>query len=160
MLAIHANSDCMVDCGIATITSATTDAGEKLAVATPQLEWAQGGDDATADLVCRLDFAQPLKPATKLSFSGTVRVAPAEAVRFADIQPIGQYLGKWLGLQGLPGGMVHAYALNDVVWFQFSPALAAVFHSIHYKDVGGADMDIPDWNDSHANASQPAPAMD
>jgi hypothetical protein len=155
VLGIHADTDCMVDCGVATITSATTDTGEKLATLTPPLEWAQGGDDPTGDLICRLDFVQPATPAKRLSFSGTVRVAPPEAVRVADVTPIGQYLGKWLGLQGLPGGMVHPYLLNDVVWFQFSPQLAAVFHSIHYQDAGGADIDIPDWNDS-AGDKRPA----
>jgi hypothetical protein len=154
-LGIHADTDCMVDCGVATITSATTDTGERLAAVTPPLEWAQGGDDPTGDLICRLDFVQPATPAKRLTFSGTVRVAPPEAVRVADITPIGQYLGKWLGLQGLPGGMVHPYLLNDVVWFQFSPQLAAVFHSIRYQDAGGADIDIPDWNDS-AGDKRPA----
>ena len=144
----------MVDCGIAALTSATTDSGEKLATLTPPLEWVQGGDDPTADLFCRLDFAQPTKPAKTLTFSGTVRVAPPEAVRVADITPVGQYLGKWLALQGLPGGMVHPYLLNDAVWFQFSPQLASVFHSIHYRDAGGADIDIADWNDSAG--AQPA----
>jgi len=146
--ALHADHDTILACPHLEITTAVTDSGEALSLLPPLLDWSQGAEDPSDSGSCHATFKPPQKTARTLTISGRILVAPPGALRFVDLFPLGTYLGAWAAVQGLPGGALHAYRQDDAIWLQFSPALTAVFHSMHYVDADGTELDIPDWTTS------------
>jgi hypothetical protein len=138
----------MLSATCASVSAATTDAGEALAQVAPAFDWSQGIDQPSDELSCHIGFKLPTKPAKELTVTGTLRVAPAAALRYLDLSPLGTYAGQWVGVQGMADGAVHPYRLGDQLWFQFSPAFANVFHCIEYADPAGEAQEISDWNAS------------
>lgn len=153
-LLVHAPSAELIDALPAGAATATTASGAVLAPLPAPLTWAQGPQEPVAEITCHLAFRPPETTATRLSISGSLRIAGATALRAVDLSPLGRYLGQWAEVQGMPGAAVHAYRLDGTLWLQFSPTLGALFHGMEYADAGGADIDIPDWDQS--DGPQPA----